>query len=168
MRGIKVEPELPQKRGIKNIFKEAKEKADLKVYDKIIVLIDLDKVISDNQIKIFEKELKRTKRYKEILVLINNPCLELWFLIHYKYTTKMFSDCDRVINSLRKYLNDYRKDRKYYTARDNDIYKRLRPFLNTAIKNGEKLGDFNSKNPFSSKAEIYKIFRIVFGGKKQV
>ncbi len=96
------------------------------------------------------------------MVLINNPCLEIWFLLHFKFTSKPFKDCSETENMLKRYLSDYEKSQKYYKNRRLDIYKRLRIYLQKAIKNGKKLGTFDFKNMESPKAEIYKIFGLLF------
>ncbi len=102
------------------------------------------------------------KRYKNVTVIINNPCLEFWFLLHFVKTSKKFSNCCEVINKLKKnYLTDYNKSEKYYTIYNQDIYLLLKPYLNKAIAYSRSLGEFNPKNntESKSKSEMFKLFK---------
>ncbi|MBF0394952.1 MAG: RloB domain-containing protein [Alphaproteobacteria bacterium] len=42
-------------------------------------------------------------------LLISDPCFELWFLLHFKFTTAPFSCCDELARALERYLPDYEK-----------------------------------------------------------
>jgi len=155
LKDVKIEPELPQKRKLEELFKEAKDKA--KDYDRVFVLIDFDKILQDNAVEKFKQEIRRIRKNRKISLLVNNPCLEFWFLLHFKETGKGFINCAKVTAELRKYLSDYEKNKKYFTG-ERDIYGRLKDKLERAIKNGKRLGEFDINNPSASKAEIYRIF----------
>ena len=63
---------------------------------------------------------------KNILVIINNPCLEYWFILHFRKTTRFFQDYAALLPELRKIpdLSQYDKCETYYNNHP-DIYERL-------------------------------------------
>ena len=91
-------------------------------------------------------------------VIINNPALEFWFLLHFEMTSKYFSSCDEAIKQLKKHLPDYEKTKHYFTKQDNDIYLKLRPSLNKANTNASKLSPFDIEDTFKGVSEMNKIF----------
>lgn len=42
--------------------------------------------------------------------IVSNPCFEVWFLDHYRFSTKEFRDSKDVITDLKSYLADYEKN----------------------------------------------------------
>jgi hypothetical protein len=96
--------------------------------------------------------------YENVSVIVNNPCLEFWFLLHFEKTSKYFDTCALAEDQLRNHLNDYEKTQKYYTKQGNDIYLKLRPWLNDAIKNSISLGGFNEKEPYKAMCEMGDFF----------
>ena len=74
---------------------------------------------------------------KNMLVIINNPCLEYWYLLHYRKTTKHFADFSSLCPELRKIpeLAQYEKSEAYYNNHP-DIYERLDK--NSALINARK------------------------------
>lgn len=81
--------------------------------------------------------------------------------MHFEETGRYFSQCENAEKSLKTHVPDYQKKQKYYTQSNNDIYKKLKPFQQTAIINAEKLGQFILDNPKTAKAEIYQIFQLL-------
>ena len=72
----------------------------------------------------------------KLLLIVNNPCLEYWYLLHYCKTTKFFSDFATLCPVLRKIpdLAQYEKCEKYYNNHPN-IYVRLKNRLDNARNN---------------------------------
>jgi len=66
-------------------------------------------------------------------VIVNNPCLEYWFLLHFDPSGKTYRNCDEVTVKLKRHLRDYEKSERYFKKKDNDIYIRLKPYLRNAI-----------------------------------
>jgi hypothetical protein len=165
---VDIKPELPKKKKLSEQYKVVKNNA--KVYDKVFWLIDFDTIIKEE--KEFkgngERPLQELKHYikafldnKRVKILINTPCLEFWYLLHFEETGRYFSQCKNATKSLKAYIPDYQKSQKYYTQSNNDIYKKLKPFQQTAIINAEKLGKFTLDNPKTAKAEIHQIFQLL-------
>ncbi|MBP5539417.1 MAG: RloB domain-containing protein [Bacteroidales bacterium] len=168
---VTIRPELPQKKSIEDQFAYVQELSV--IHDKVFWMVDLDVVIRET--KAFKgpkgqtpasilgtkyKLLQTDKELKKKVVFIaNTPCLEYWILLHVVQTTKYFDSCDKVIAEIKKHapLTEYDKTKKYY-QQANDIYKRLKPYLNFAKKNSGKTGSFNPDNLERGVSEMKKIF----------
>lgn len=115
--------------------------------DSVWCLIDVDlnykNPDSINQrVEELERAYKKTKDYekerKQIINLgISNPCFEIWYLLHYIYTTANLKDYDAVKNKLVKEtsLKDYEKNKC--------INSLLHDKTSEAIKNSVKLKDYH-------------------------
>ena len=154
---IVLQPKLPMKRKLSDIYGEIIEaKND---YDLVIWIIDLDKIIDDGKKEEFKTYYNNLSKDEKVDIVIINPCLEYWFLLHYEYTDKCFAKCNNAEKSLKKHLPEYDKSKKYFI--NNDIYKTLEKNLNTAIENSEKLGEFNIHNMEKTVCEMYKFFKVI-------
>lgn len=165
LKNFSLKPKLPQRKRLSEQFKEVKESA--KHYDKVVWIVDFDKLIEEERStpKGKKSPIQEFKEYKEKLntlenvnLIINNPCLEHWFLLHFEKNGTYFDNCDNAQKQLKKHLKDYDKSQKYFTSNGNDIYKRLKNLQSNAIINASALGDFDIENPKSSICEMYKLF----------
>lgn len=152
-RQAKILPNLPEKKTIDELFKEAENKA--KEYDYVILIIDLDEPLQPykkHEFKRFKElyekygEIKNnqsTRRYKwmeRLVLIVNNPCLEFWYLLHAYQTTKFYSCFEDLKKDLIKIHNfeDYEKSADYYNKAPN-IYKRLNSIGGTnGLRNARK------------------------------
>ena len=100
----------------------------------------------------YRRQLDRD--YNNVTIVVNNPCLEFWLLLHFEKTSRHFSNCAKAETQLKKHLADYEKTRRYYTRQDNDIYLKLKPYLHTALKNASALGLFDEDNPYKAMCEM--------------
>ncbi len=105
----------------------------------------------------FRKIIKR--KYKNVIFIINNPCLEFWFILHFEKTSKLFDSCAKAETELKKHLKDYEKTQKFFTKQDNDIYIKLKRFLKTAINNSESLGQFDMDEQTKAICEMHLLFQ---------
>lgn len=163
---INIEPKLPKRKTINEQYKKVISLS--KEYSKVFWIVDLDIIIKES------KETKNGKisslqtfinlrnnlqqKYKNVIVIVNNPCLEFWFLLHFEKTSKLFDTCDNAETELKKHLKDYEKTQKYFTKQDNDIYLKLRPFLKTAISNSSNLGEFDLEERTKAICEMFLLF----------
>ncbi|WP_394801476.1 RloB domain-containing protein [Belliella filtrata] len=99
------------------------------------------------------------KKHENVIVIINNPCLEFWFLLHFENSSKFFDTCAKAETKLKQYLKDYEKTQKYFTKQDSDIYLKLKPYLQDAITNSQKLGQFDQNDPYKALCEMYLLFQ---------
>lgn len=163
---VDLKPEIPQKKKLIDQFKKVIELSN--DYDKVFWIIDFDVINSETRLakkgtKKAIQEFKEycdeiNKSYENITVIINNPCLEYWILLHFEATSRFYETCDEVSKQLKKHLPEYNKSQSYYTKQDNDIYLRLKPFLSKAISNAERLGKFDFHNPDSGMSEMQLFF----------
>lgn len=66
-------------------------------------------------------------------VIVNNPCLEFWLLLHYETTVKFFDTCA-------------------------SAEKQLKPYLTDALNNAKNLGLFQTEEPYNAMAEMPLFF----------
>ena len=164
---IDFKPELLQKKKLADQYKKVIELSNH--YDKVFWIVDLDTKIKETReakkgIKTSIQEFKEycdtiSGSHENIIVIVNNPCLEYWILLHYETTSKYYASCDGVSKQLKKHLTDYDKSQAFYTKKDNDIYLRLKPLLHVAISNAEKLGKFDFQNLLTGMSEMQLLFR---------
>ncbi|MCD8388349.1 MAG: RloB family protein [Bacteroidales bacterium] len=149
LRFIRVEPELPEKKKVKELFASAKEKLSSKVFKKVILIIDLDTILQDskefNEFKsLYQKWIldplngKKSKieNLEDFILIINNPCLEYWYLLHHKSTNKFYPSYAALLPDLRrcKSLENYEKSKEYYYG-EPKLYQRLSHHLTCARSN---------------------------------
>lgn len=163
--GIQIKPELPSKNTIEGQYQKALELKNVG-YDRIFWIIDLDVVLKEaRESKINSLDsLTKLKAYfkkleikRNIQIIINNPCLERWFFLHFTDSGRNYIDYNSLEKDLKKYLPNYEKTEKYYLNGKN-IYKRLNELLPIAIKNAQKLGRFDINNPEKNVSEMPIVF----------
>lgn len=148
---VNIEPKIPQKKSVLEQYELVKSLSE--DYKTVFWIIDFDTIVKETREAKRGKEtplqefLKYRnvlkKEYENVTIIVNNPCLEFWILLHFEKTSKYFIDCASAEKQLKKYLKDYEKTRKYYTKQENDIYLRLKPNMKTAISNASNLGLFD-------------------------
>lgn len=167
--GVSIKPELPTKKILKAQYDKVCELE--KEYDKVFWIIDLDTIRKEtkeavkghhNSLQELESLLKKTAANDNIIIVINNPCLEFWFLLHFQDTNKIFTDCDNATKHLKTLFPEYEKTERFF-KQDNDIYRQLKPRLKQAIANAEKTPLFDIRNAKDdagrSLSEMIKIFK---------
>lgn len=130
LKSTKIEPQLPQKKQISELVGMAKAKVE-EGYPKVILLVDFDEVLSNveefRKFQSFYQEYHKENHDKwmnSLLLIVNNPCLEYWYLLHFNSTGKFYNCYNELEVDLRKKLSNYTKDEKYYCG-NPDIYMRL-------------------------------------------
>jgi hypothetical protein len=111
-------------------------------YEKVYCVIDRDEhpTYADALAIIEEKKRKNIP----IEAIVSNPCVEVWFLLHYEYSTACIarkgkkSPGDCAVTKLNKHIPGYAK-----TA--EGLYVLLKPKQKEAIKNAKKLVEHHSK-----------------------
>ena len=139
---------------VKNTAKAAKkEEISIKKGDLAISIFDLD--VDRKKVEQL-LEAKKTADAGKINIFTSNPCFEVWYLEHFSYTSKYFSNSEDVIKELVKQCPNYQKN-----TCDIDLFY---PLTKNAIQNcvlleehhrkygSEKTEEFN--NP---RTDIYKL-----------
>lgn len=167
---VNIEPKIPQRKNLHDQFEMVCNLAE--DYTKVFWIIDFDCILSEtkecetgkqtplNLFKDYCTKLKSGKYKAKVVTIINNPCLEYWYLLHFESTSKYFENCEKLLKYLKKkpVLKDYKKNRDYYIKENNDIYLRLKPYINDAIINAKKIRAFNIDDPCQGVAEMYLFF----------
>jgi RloB-like protein len=166
---VNIEPKIPQRKRLSEQFENVIKLSE--DYTKVFWIIDFDVIASETKsakarsktaIQSFLEYKKTiTEKYVNISVIVNNPCLEFWLLLHFEATSKYFDTCEGAEKQLKKYLKDYEKTQKYYTKQDNDIYLRLKPNLSVALKNAKALKLFDTANPIKAMSEMQLFFEAI-------
>lgn len=68
------------------------------------------------------------------MIIVNNPCLEFWLLLHFEATSKYFDTCE----GAEKQLKDYEKTQKQtnldsYSKNNNSLRSKRRASANMAL-----------------------------------
>ena len=138
---------------VKMLIKEIDElKLDLQDDDVAYCIFDTD--VDTNKNKIIEEAIQLAKK-NNIKIITSSPCFELWFLLHYDYTTANM-DSEEVIKRLKEYYPKYEKNINIYP----DIIKEIDLAIDRAkkiekyqIDNNRRIGTVEA-NP---NTEVYKI-----------
>ena len=101
--------------------------------DIAFVVVDLD--CSKAKTQLIDR-LSKTITITEFVV--SNPCFEVWFLLHFRYSTKSFLSSYEVINELKKYIPDYQKN--------SDVAGLIKPNLPQAVRNAQRLEAYHCDN----------------------
>lgn len=164
---INIKPEIPSKKSIEEQFNLVIDLSN-REYLKVFWIVDLDSIIKESRetpkekktsiqaFIEFRKIIKHT--YKNVIVIVNNPCLEFWFLLHFQKTAKLFDTCIKAENELKKYLKNFEKTQKYFTKQDNDIYLKLRPNIKMALSNAISLGELDTGKHTKAICEMHLLF----------
>ncbi|MFA8450113.1 MAG: RloB family protein [Bacteroidales bacterium] len=164
-----IRPELPKKKTLASLCEFVKESS--KLYDKVFWIIDLDTILKEEKEKKsksksplsdLKKYVSELKDVDNVFIIVNNPCLEFWYLQHYKKTGRFYPQCNDIIKEFKgTELFGYKKTERYYKKSKADIYTKLKPMLAKAINNAKSLGTFDTNQTQKGVTEMYKIFERV-------
>ncbi len=145
---ISVKPEIVKKKSLRKW--EEKLREVLQQYDKVYLLIELDRFFNDNLREELEYLRELLQNYPDKIILIS-PCIELWFLLH--FISKINgTQCKQMIQKLREILPNYAKNKN--TKKHQQLYNQKN--ILTAIKNARTLdGNFNWETLNGKIAQIY-------------
>ncbi len=165
---ISIKPEIPNKKSVEEQYNLVRDLSE-KEFTKVFWIVDLGSVIKeDNEapkgketpLEFFAKyRANLEENYANVVVIVNNPCLEFWFLLHFKKTSKYYDTCAEAKTELKKYLKNYEKTRKFFTKQGDDIYLKLKPRLKIAVENSIALGNYDKKNPKKAMCEMELFFQ---------
>ncbi|MDJ0800270.1 MAG: RloB family protein [Calothrix sp. MO_167.B12] len=106
----------------------------------------------------FREACQRVEEIQNCKAIISIPCFELWFLLHYCYTTSPFQSCSELIERLEseKIKAGTLKKRDSYDKNDPNLYEVLKPKTYDAIANSKRLAEQNDGcgNPSTNVHEL--------------
>ena len=160
-----ITPKILQKKNIKQQYKLVTELSEGE-YDKVFWIVDLDVLLKQHRqknsslssLQQFLNYWQQLSKQNKVVVIVNNPCLEYWFLLHFQKTTKVFTTCAGAEKQVSQHLKGYEKTEKFF-KKDNDIYKQLKPHLQKAINNATALGSFDTHNHSEAMCEMPLLFQ---------
>ena len=163
---FKIRPQILQKKNIDQQYKLVTELSE-EEYDKVFWIVDLDVLLkeereknnSTSSLQKFLNYYKNLSKQKKIVVIVNNPCLEYWFLLHFQMTDKVFTASTNAEKQVSQHLKGYEKTEKFFKKSNNDIYKQLKPHLQKAINNATALGSFDTHNHSEAMCEMPLLFQ---------
>lgn len=129
-----------------------KEELDLEDGDAVYCVFDVDNLSWRHDAI---KDVLKDAEKDQINIILSNPCFEIWFLLHYTYTTRCFSSNDEVIRALQRYIPDYEKNK--------DIFDKLLSSQSKAIENSQRLDSYHDDNGISffvgrnPSTDVYKL-----------
>lgn len=135
-----------QKRSKKSLIDET--------YDKIWCVFDVDGAEGSVQ---FMEALDLAKGEK-LEVILSNPCFEIWYILHFEFTTRPFTDAEEVKRHLRTSLDGY--------TESSQVFSELAPLTDKALTHSRRLRTHHlnlcvpsHSNPSTHVDELVEIFR---------
>lgn len=87
-------------------------------YDQVTFLTDYDTIVSQGKKDDFERLIKEYGSKEDVLICETMPAIELWFLLHFTYTTREFVNAIQVERELKRYLPEYEKRKSFLEKKD--------------------------------------------------
>lgn len=165
---FQIKPEIPQKKSLSYQYDKVINLSD--DYDTVVWIVDMDVILKETREakKGQPRPLDEFLKYKGLLdsvtsvtVIINQPCMEFWLLLHFEFTQAPFDDCARAERRLRKHMTDYAKTQKYYTREGDDIYLKLKERLPSAIRHSKKFSEFDPEIADRGHSGMHKLYEIL-------
>lgn len=103
--------------------------------DKMYLILDTD-VNQNKQIQI--DEAKRICEENGIELITSTPCVEIWYLLHYGYKTKMYQSSEQAKIEMKKFISDY--------SESKDVFPIIYDKTGDAIKNSKMLEKYQVEN----------------------
>lgn len=164
---VSIKPEVPNKKSLEEQYKSVCDLLD-KEFTKVFWIVDLDTIIKETNdapkgkktpLQTFAQYRTELEK-KNAIVIVNNPCLEFWFLLHFEKTSKYFNACSSAESQLKTHteMQNYAKTREFFTKQGDDIYLKLKPKLKDALKNAKLLGAFDCQTPTNAMCEMQLLF----------
>jgi len=123
----------------KSVVTFAKKESKEDDYDKVFCVFDRDKHDSFDSAIDQISSLNRNIKWPSFIAIISNPCFEFWILLHFRYTTKIYTPiagkslCQQVIKDLNEEFPGG------YTKGCGNLFSSIREHQERAIKNAKKL-----------------------------
>lgn len=142
---------------VEDLLKSAKqEELDLKHGDMLACFIDVDfKKDRDKELR----DAMKLARQNNISVFLSNPCFEIWYLLHFRYSTRLYGSNEEVIKDLGSYISDYSKSK--------DVYDLIENKLDDAFVNTKRLESYHLANGTNDRlkklpsTEAYKLIEMI-------
>lgn len=165
---LHLKPEIPQKKKLADQYEKVDELAN-QGYDFVFWIVDFDEILKQTReasgkyktplVRFNEYKAMLKSKYPHVFVIVNAPCLEFWIYLHFVCTSRFFTDCNSVIQEMKKMMPGYEKTEKFYRKKGNDIYAKLKEKQHVAIKNAILTSGFDNENPYRGVSEMNILFQ---------
>jgi len=81
--------------------------------DLVVYFMDYDVIVNQRRYDDFKNLKRKYEVVPEVIICESMPSIEYWFLLHYKKTTKEFSNASEVCKELQKYIVGFSKGRDF-------------------------------------------------------
>lgn len=135
---------------------------DIDIEDNYRVYCIFDTDVSPKKQPRIDKAIRLAKS-KNIIPIVSTPCFEVWFREHFKYTRKNYNSNEEVIDDLKRFIPNYKKNLNIYdkiTANTQTAIANCKQLEKEQIENGKKLNSVNC-NPYTS---VYKLVEYLING----
>ena len=143
-----------------NLFWKARRRAldSANGYRHVWVVYDTDDFPAEHIDRVVDLCREQSTTDTEYHAVWSNQCVELWYLLHFSF---MQSDIHRTEYWIK--LNHHLAgiDAGIYEKNRRDMYRILRPFMDSAIANAKRLDMMNQGKPPSKSAPGTKIYELV-------
>ena len=103
--------------------------------DKIYLLLDTD--INQNKTEQIEKA-KDICNKNGIELITSTPTFEIWYILHFEYTTRIYQNSKQVKEDMATKIEDYTENK--------NIFPIIKNRTSMAIKNAKKLENYQQEN----------------------
>ncbi len=138
--------------------KEYRDKSDLSSENGDTIWIVADGDVNYNNPNPIEKKdialthARKLAKQKGMEMIISNPCFELWYLLHFRYTTGFLKDYEAVRKLLVEHIPNYEKADDVFLTLENNLGEagqRARKLEEYHLRNGRVLPLGITANPFT-------------------
>lgn len=110
------------------------QKAERKEMDAVLCVFDTES-LENPQVRKDLEAARQEARHNGITLYLSNPAFEVWFLAHFKRTSRSFRNCDAVIVELdKKWIKSFGRP---YDKSDEKVYQRLAERTQDAVNNAK-------------------------------
>lgn len=137
---------------IARVQKELIKNKTKKNWNKIFCVFDRDthQHFSDAKDKIHTLNSTYQQYGQEIIPIISCICFELWFILHFHYTTKQYSCFADLLPDLKRCNSIFSN----YEKKDCSFFEKILPKLKTAYKNAQQLRTARNNKETSNYTDV--------------
>ena len=104
---FKITPEIPQHKSIKDQYESVQDYLN-QDYERVFWIIDFDTIIKEEReakkghspMQEFQSYYRLAMAEEKVVVIMNVPCLEFWYLLHYNSSHKTSRDAPRHVSTV--------------------------------------------------------------------
>jgi hypothetical protein len=138
-----------------SLVEEAVKEYEKGVYQKVWCVYDCDVLFHDKAERfdsVYQIALKQGIQFAESM-----PCIEVWFILHFKKPRNFYNNANVVIADLKKHIPQYSKNQDWQAR---NLYNSLKEHTEQALTNVLNLPPINHsvQNTATSIHELVKIF----------